>query len=232
MKPNGYPREFFLLGLYGQAVTRNGEFMVHATGESGLHHVTLQRLATDSQFLVSHSESSAGLYKRESVLTPHIKELVHCLLERIDHELNGRRIVIFADLSGVPLRNADISIIYYFTLVALNYYRRIVKRCIVYEPPWYLSPFVSFILAISPRYKALMTRVDRTNLFDVLDPEDVPESLGGKLKTRFDPPEGSPSGREYARRRNIREKDLVRCLKLYGFDDEDENANTETTSSS
>lgn len=174
----------------------------------------------------------AGLYKRDSVLTPHIKELVHSMLERIDNELNGRRVVIFVDLSGIPLRNADIGIIYYFTLVALNYYRRIVKRCIVYEPPWYLSPFISFILAISPRYKALMTRVDRNNLFDVLEPEDIPESLGGKLQTRFDPPEGCPSGREYAARRGIREKDLVRCLRLYGFEsDDDENGNTQTCTS-
>jgi hypothetical protein len=148
------------------------------------------------------------------------------MLEKVDDELDGRRVVIFLDLSGVPLRNADIGIIYYFTLVALNYYRRIVKRCIVYEAPWYLSPFISLILAISPRYKALLTKVDKSNLFDVLDLEDIPESLGGKLKTRFDPPVGCPTGKEYAKKRGIPEKDLKRCLKLYGYDDNN-NSNSE-----
>lgn len=139
------------------------------------------------------------------------------MIEKIDNELNGGRVIIFLDLSGVPLRNADISIIYYFTLVALNYYRRIVQRCIVYEAPWYLWPFISLILAISPRYKALLTQVDKNNLFEVLDPEDVPVTLGGKLDTHVDPPEGCWSGAEYARNRGIPEKDMIRCLELYGF---------------
>ena len=145
------------------------------------------------------------------------------MLERIDNELDGRRVIIFADLSGVPLKHADIPMIYFLTLVALNYYRRIVKRCIIYEMPWYASPFASLILAISPRYKALLTTVNKDNLFDVLDPEDVPESLGGKLKTKFDAPAGCISGREYAKKRGLREKDLVKCLRLYGFEDENEN---------
>ena len=139
------------------------------------------------------------------------------MIEQIDNELDGRRIVIFLDLSGVPLRNADIGMVYYITLVALNYYRRIVKRCIVYEAPWYLSPFISMILAISPRYKALLTKVDRNNIFSVLQPEDIPESLGGKLCTKFLGPEGCISGVEFASRRGIAKKDLDRCLALYGF---------------
>lgn len=139
------------------------------------------------------------------------------MIERIDNELDGGRVIIFLDLSGVPLRNADISIIYYFTLVALNYYRRIVQRCIVYEAPWYLWPFISLILTISPRYKALLTQVDKTNLFEVLDPEDIPVSLGGKLDTHVDPPENCWSGAEYARNRGIPEEEMIRCLELYGF---------------
>jgi len=153
------------------------------------------------------------------------------MLEKVDDEMDGRRVVIFFDLSGVPLIYADIGIVYYITLVALNYYRRIVKRCIIYEAPWYLSPFISLILAISPRYKALLTKVDKSNLFDVLDPEDIPESLGGKLKTKFDPPEGCPSGMEYAKKRGIKEKDLKRCLKLYGYEvNENNNETTDTKS--
>jgi len=190
MEPTAYPMEFFQIGIYGQAIMKSGEFLIHC---------------------------NAGVYKKESILTPHIKELILCMMERVDDELDGRRVVIFADMSGVPLRHADIGIIYFLTLVALNYYRRIVKRCIIYEAPWYMSPFISLILAISPRYKALLTKVDRHNLFDVLDPEDIPESLGGKLRTTFPPPEGCPSGREYAKRRGIPEKDLSKCLKLYGF---------------
>lgn len=147
------------------------------------------------------------------------------MIEKVDDELDGRRVVIFLDLAGVPLRNADIGIIYYFTLVALNYYRRIVKRCIVYEAPWYLSPFISLILAISPRYKALLTKVDKSNLFEVLDLEDIPEYLGGKLKTKFDPPVGCPTGKEYAAKRGIPEKDLIRCLKLYGYEVNNDNNN-------
>lgn len=139
------------------------------------------------------------------------------MIERIDNELNGKRVIIFLDLSGVPLRNADISIIYYFTLVALNYYRRIVQRCIVYEAPWYLWPFISLILTISPRYKALLTQVDKNNLFEVLEPEDIPVSLGGKLDTNVAPPENCWSGVEYAANRGIPEKDMIRCLELYGF---------------
>lgn len=157
------------------------------------------------------------------------------MIEQIDNELDGRRVVIFLDLSGVPLRNADIGMVYYITLVALNYYRRIVKRCIVYEAPWYLSPFISMILAISPRYKALLTKVDRNNIFNVLPLEDIPQSLGGKLQTKFIGPEGCVSGTDYAARRGITKKDLERCLALYGFthnNDDSETNGSETTSDS
>ena len=33
MKASDYPREFFEIGLYGQAVTRTGEFLVQCTGK-------------------------------------------------------------------------------------------------------------------------------------------------------------------------------------------------------
>ena len=140
------------------------------------------------------------------------------MIERIDNELDGKRVIIFLDLSGVPLRNADISIIYYFTLVALNYYRRDCSTMYrVRKPPWYLWPFISLILTISPRYKALLTQVDKNNLFEVLDPEDIPVSLGGKLDTNVAPPENCLSGVEYAAKRGIPEKDMIKCLELYGF---------------
>ena len=32
-KPTEYPREFFQIGLYGQAINRRGEFLVHCTGK-------------------------------------------------------------------------------------------------------------------------------------------------------------------------------------------------------
>lgn len=190
-KPSDYPREFYQIGLYGQAITPKGEFLIHCT---------------------------ASIYQRETVLSPHLKEIINIMIEQIDNELDGRRVVIFLDLAGVPLKNADIAMVYYLAMVALHYYRRIVKRCIVYEAPWYLSPFISMILAISPRYKALLTKVDRHNLFDVLSPEEIPVSLGGKLVTKFDPPLGCPSGVEYAAKRGISPKDLKRCLQVYGFD--------------
>lgn len=193
--PSDFPREFYLIGLYRQAINPLGEFIIHC---------------------------EASIYQRHSVITPHLKQLVLLMLERIDNELDGRRIVIFLDLSSVPLRNADIPLVYFLAMVALNCYRRIVKRCIVYEAPWYLSPFISMILAISPRYKSLLTKVDKSNLFSVLSPEEIPVSLGGKLDTKFDPPEGCISGKEYAEKHGISQKHLKECLQLYGFDDDDE----------
>lgn len=146
------------------------------------------------------------------------------MIEQIDNELDGRRVVVFLDLGGVPLRHADIGMVYYVTLVALNYYRRIVKRCIVYEAPWYLSPFISMILAISPRYKSLLTKVDSSNIFKVLPIEDIPESLGGKLPTKYLGPDGCIKGSEYAKKTGIAPKDLARCLALYGFSSQEETA--------
>lgn len=32
-KPTEYPREFFQIGLYGQAINRKGEFLIHCTGK-------------------------------------------------------------------------------------------------------------------------------------------------------------------------------------------------------
>lgn len=59
LKPNDYPREFFELGLYGQAVNRKGEFVVHCTGkqrETSDERVKFSLMVTFVSKLVSTNE--------------------------------------------------------------------------------------------------------------------------------------------------------------------------------
>lgn len=185
-----FPREFFMMGIFGQGSTPTGEPVIHI---------------------------NVGIFRKDAFMTPYIKEFVISLLERIEDEMEGKRINLFLDFTGVSLKNTDIEMTYWLTVIEGSYFRRIIKKCIVYAAPWYLSPFISFVLSVSPRCKEFLIKVDKNNLFDVLNPEEVPVSLGGRLETKYDPPEGCPSARRFSESRNIEEKDMNRCLKKYGI---------------
>lgn len=185
-----FPDDFFRAGLIGAAdCPRTGNTMIYI---------------------------NTKVYRKIPEMTEHFFAFGHTFLDRLDREAKGKRFTLFLDLSELELANADVQFLRYY-MELMNYrFPLMLERTYLYEPPWYIKPFVSVVLKVFP--KSILKNVsmlDRKTALEELGLDSIPEGAGGNLCTDIPVPKNAPSSADYAEDHGIPMEAIERAKQEY-----------------
>jgi len=187
-----FPREFFQVALIGEAIEpRNHNKILYINCKT---------------------------YRRQPELIPHFFSFGNALFDRIDRDLDGKRMVLFLDMSGMSIANADINFLRYYMSLLTYEFPLSLERTFIYDPPWYLKHLISVVLALFP--KKLVKNVfllDRKSALEIFGEEGLPKDAGGQLETYIHPPSKCPSADEYVKLYNLPKQVVEKAKKDYGI---------------
>ena len=156
------------------------------------------------------------VYRKVPELTEHFFAFGHTFLDRLDREAKEQRFTLFLDLSELELANADVQFLRYYLELMTYRFPLMLERTYLFEPPWYIKPFVSVVLKVFP--KSILKNVsmlDRKAAVEQLGLDAIPEGAGGRLRTDIPIPPGAPSSAAFAHEHGVQMEAIDRARREY-----------------
>lgn len=156
------------------------------------------------------------VYRKIPEMTEHFFAFGHTFLDRLDREAKGQRFTLFLDLSELELANADVHFLRYYMELMMYRFPLMLERTYLYEPPWYIRPFVSVVLKVFP--KSILKNVsmlDRKGAVDLLGLDAIPEGAGGRLCTDIPVPPSAPSSAVFAKQYGVPMEAIEKARREY-----------------
>jgi len=185
------PREFFLAGaLYKAGKSKDGLSVVYFRAKTVL---------------------------KIKKLEPMIQLMTTYMMNTLDTELNGKGAMIVADMSGLTMKNSNLSLLQFVIDLFRKYYPMSVQSMIVYNNPWYLRVFEPVVKGwLSESEQQLLRFASGDELFDYIDKSDVRKYLFGETDDQFvDLPEKCRPLEELANNYGINDKEVKKYLSQY-----------------
>ena len=185
------PREFFLAGaLYKAGKSKDGLSVVYFRAKTVL---------------------------KIKKLEPMIQLMTTYMINTLDMELNGKGALVVADMSGLTMKNSNLSLLQFVIDLFRKYYPMSVQSMIVYNNPWYLRVFEPVVKGwLSESEQQLLRFASGDELFDYIDKSDVRKYLFGETDDQFvDLPEKCRPLEELANNYGINDKEVKKYLSQY-----------------
>jgi hypothetical protein len=156
------------------------------------------------------------VYRKISELTDSFYAFGHAFLDRIDREADGKRFTLFLDLSQLELANADVQFLRYYMELMMYRFPLMLEQTFIYEPPWYIKPFISVVLKVFPKSMSKnVALLDKKSAIDQLGLDGIPEGAGGRLSTAIPIPDSVPTYGGYAKEHGIPIEAMEKARREY-----------------
>lgn len=159
---------------------------------------------------------NAKLYHKFPEITKNFQDYARTIIEKLDRQLNGKRLTMFLDCSGISLSNADVSFFKYIVGLLTYQYPLSLEQTFIYSPPWYIEPLISLVINVLPaKITKNVATLNKSNALKLLGEEGVPEGAGGKLDTEICTPKGAILLDDYITRHNLSRVAVNNALRAY-----------------
>lgn len=136
-------------------------------------------------------------------LLPTLKKFGNLLLYRVDEaSAAGHGITGVADFQGTGLQNADIDLLFYSIQTLRNYFPAGINHILIVDLPWVLRACWGLAKSWLPESKRKMVEfITRKEIRQFIDPENLPDFMGGNCQLPYKgskvAPVGCPSARQF-----------------------------------
>ncbi|XP_054167726.1 motile sperm domain-containing protein 2-like [Oppia nitens] len=116
------------------------------------------------------------------------QDIVVTTLEKLAQLGNDKGFTVVMDVSGAGLSNVDLKMVK-FMVQALHYYPEALQCILVVNVPTLIKPFMPIVrLILGSKYSHMLHIVNDRQLFDHIEPSQVPKYLGGDSNYDFTQP--------------------------------------------
>nr|XP_046917393.1 uncharacterized protein LOC124497760 [Dermatophagoides farinae] len=141
--------------------------------------------AKDGTYVQMEAFRSQKTFKELNELPKHF--IAH-MLERIDRMAGTHGFIMLIDAGGAGPSNVNMDLIKFKMTIVENYPSSL-KKILVVDLPWILNPVMTMIVSfLNPKLKAMLTYQKSKELLTIMEPQELPTSLGG-TKTKPNIPE-------------------------------------------
>lgn len=156
----------------------------------------------DKQGRLIQIEVTRKQYSFKELHLMHRQFLAHNL-ERVDRLAKEDGFILLMDTNGAGVSNVDLDMIK-FKLQCNDLYPQGLRQMFVIDLPWILNPVMKVIMNfMSPNLKERLSYVKKQQLKEYIDPDQLPDFLGGTREKAIFPPNLVP---------------LEECYERYGLD--------------
>ncbi|OTF69199.1 hypothetical protein BLA29_002378 [Euroglyphus maynei] len=132
--------------------------------------------AKDGSYVQMEAFRTQRTYKELNELP---KQFIAHMLERIDRMAGESGFIMLIDASGAGPSNVNMDLIKFKMTIVENYPSSL-KKILVVDLPWILNPIMTIIINfLNPKLKAMLTYQKSKELLTLMEPGELPTSLGG-----------------------------------------------------
>lgn len=161
---------------------------------------------------------NAKSYHKFPEITKNFQDYARTVIEKLDRQLNGKRLTMFLDLSNISLANADVSFFKYIVGLLTYQYPLSLEQTFIYSPPWYMGTIISMVINFLPaKFTKNVATLSKSEAEKLLGQHGIPESAGGKLDTEICTPKGAILLDDYISKHNLSREAVNNALRAYGL---------------
>ncbi|XP_053201677.1 motile sperm domain-containing protein 2-like [Panonychus citri] len=190
LKETDFPKEYYLSGsFFTYLPDRKGNSMIYIRGK---------------------------LHRKISEWSELHKKFFVYMINKLDKEKSGHGYAAFWDCEGAGLANVDIEMLSFMVTTISCYFPYGLEYVLLHELPWVLNAIYNLAKSWVPEhYQRLAIFINRFNLNDYIEPENLPDYLNGTCTKNYrNVPEGAPSARECESRYHLPENSAYK-LETY-----------------